>query len=93
LRTFDTLEKAAQNEGGGAGQLLGAGLGIGAGLGAGIPIGQQIAGAMNVQNQSSASTASDDHVAKLQKLKQMLDSGLITQQEYEEKKKQIIDSL
>ena len=43
MRTFDTLEKAAENEGGSAGQLLGAGLGLGVGLGAGVPIGSRLA--------------------------------------------------
>lgn len=91
MRTFDTLEKAAENEGGGAGQLLGAGLGLGVGLGAGVPIGQQIGGAMNVQPQQPAQA--DDPMAKLQKLKLMLDAGVITQEDYDQKKKQILDSM
>ncbi len=91
MRTFDTLEKAAENEGGGAGQLMGAGLGLGAGLGAGVPIGQQVGGAMNVNPEQQAQ--SDDPMAKLQKLKQMLDAGLITQEEFDQKKKQILDSI
>lgn len=90
MRSFDTLEKAAENEGGGAGQLMGAGLGLGAGLGAGVPVGQQIGGAMNVQpNQPQ----SDDPMAKLNKLKQMLDNGLITQEDFDKKKQQILDSM
>ncbi len=91
MRTFDTLGKAAENEGGGAGQLMGAGLGLGAGLGAGVPIGQQIGGAMNVQPEQQAQD--DDPMAKLQKLKQMLDGGLITQDEFDQKKKRILDSM
>lgn len=90
MRTFDTLEKAAENEGGGAGQLMGAGLGLGAGLGAGVPIGQQIGSAMNVQPDQ---TQSDDPMAKLNKLKQMLDNGLITQEDFDKKKQQILDSM
>jgi len=91
MRTFDTLEKAAENEGGGAGQLMGAGLGLGAGLGAGVPIGQQVGSAMSVQPQGGE--PQDDPMAKLQKLKQMLDGGLITQDEFDKKKKQILDSM
>lgn len=91
MRTFDTLEKVAENEGGGAGQLMGAGLGLGAGFGAGVPIGQQIGGAMNVQPQPPAQ--GDDPVTKLQKLKQMLEGGLITQEEFDQKKKQVLDSI
>lgn len=90
MRTFDTLEKAAESEGGGAGQLMGAGLGIGAGLGAGVPVGQQIGSAMNVQPDQPQS---DDPVAKLKKLKQMLDNGLITQEDFDKKKQQILDSM
>ena len=32
-------------------------------------------------------------MAKLQKLKQMFDNDLITQDEYEQKKKQVLDSM
>ena len=91
MRSFDTMEKAAENEGGGAGQLMGAGLGLGAGLAAGTPIGQQIGSAMNVQ--PTQTPAQDDPMAKLQKLKQMFDNDLITQDEYEQKKKQVLDSM
>lgn len=90
MRTFDTLEKAAVNEGGGSGQLLGAGLGIGAGLGAGVPIGQQLGHAMNIHPEQPVT---DDPMAKLQKLKQILDGGLITQEDFDAKKKTILESL
>lgn len=97
MRTFDTLEKAAANEGGGAGQLLGAGLGLGVGLGAGVPIGQEVGGAMNVQpqhsNQTQQANQADDPVVKLQQLKQMLDGELISQEEFDQKKQQILDSM
>lgn len=92
MRSFDTLEKAAENEGGGAGQLLGAGLGLGIGLGAGAPIGQQIGGAMNIDPQGQGQVPGDDPMAKLQKLKQLFDGGLISQDEYDQKKKQILDA-
>lgn len=91
MRTFDTLEKAAENEGGGAGQLMGAGLGLGAGLGAGVPIGQQVGGAMNIQPEQPSQA--NDPMAKLQKLKQLLDGGLISQEEFDQKKRQILDSM
>lgn len=91
MRSFDTLEKAAENEGGSAGQLLGAGLGLGVGLGTGVPLGQQIGGAMNIQ--PNTQNKSDDPMIKLQKLKQMFDSDLITQDEYENKKKEILSNL
>ena len=91
MRSFDTLEKAAENEGGSAGQLLGAGLGLGAGLVAGVPIGQQIGGAMNVEPQQPVQA--DEPLVKLMKLRQMRDAELITQEDYDLKKKQILDSM
>lgn len=91
MRTFDTLEKAAQNEGGAVGQLMGAGLGLGAGLGAGVPIGQQIGGAMNVH--SDQQVKGDDPMTRLSKLKQMLDADLISQEDFNQKKQQILDSM
>lgn len=89
MRTFDTLEKAAANEAGGAGAMIGAGLGLGAGLGAGVPIGQQVGQAMNVQPQQEP----DEMVVKLQKLKKMLDGGLISMDDFEKKKAEILDSI
>lgn len=41
-RSFDVLDKAAQNEGGAAGNLMGAGIGLGAGLGLGSHMGNVI---------------------------------------------------
>jgi membrane protease subunit (stomatin/prohibitin family) len=93
MRTFDTLESAAQNSGGAAGNLLAGGLGLGMGVGAGLPIGNQMGQAMNVQPQQSSSELPTDPMAKLQKMKQMLDTGLITQQDYDDKKKEILSQL
>lgn len=90
MRTFDTLEKAAENESGSAGQFMGAGLGLGAGLGAGIPVGQQVGEAMNVSPQQFPDK---DPTVMLGKLKQMLDANLITQEDFDKKKQQILDSL
>ncbi len=89
MRTFDTLEKAASNEGGVTGALLASGLGAGLGLGAGIQAGQKLGEAMNPQ---PAVSAANDPVMKLQKLKQMLDGGLITKEDFEAKKKQLLDN-
>lgn len=90
LRTFDTLEKAAENEGGNIGQLLGAGLGLGAGMGAGVPIGYQIGSMMTVQPEQ---TQADDSIAKLKQIKQLLEFGLITQDDFDKKKQQILESI
>jgi membrane protease subunit (stomatin/prohibitin family) len=93
MRTFDTLESAAKNSGGAAGNLLAGGMGLGMGVGAGFPIGQQMGQAMNVQPQQPPAQAPVDPMAKLQKMKQMLDAGLITQQEYDDKKKEILSQM
>lgn len=91
-RTFDTLEKAAQNEGGAAGNMLAGGLGLGMGLGAGVQVGQQVGQNLNIQGQSN-SPATDDPMEKLAKLKKMVDAGLITQDDFEKKKANILASM
>jgi membrane protease subunit (stomatin/prohibitin family) len=73
--------------------LLSGGLGIGMGLGAGVQVGQKVGQVMNPQVTQTPLPASDDPKTKLQKLKQMLDEGLITTEDFETKKKQILDSI
>jgi membrane protease subunit (stomatin/prohibitin family) len=88
MRTFDTLEKAAENPGGGAGAFLAGGLGLGVGVGAGAPLGKQLGEALAVPRQGE-----QDVLARLQTLKRMLDEKLITQSEFDVKKQEIMDSL
>jgi membrane protease subunit (stomatin/prohibitin family) len=96
MRTFDTLEKAAQNEGNAGGTLAG-GMGIGMGMGAGFPLGQQIGQSMNINspqaNHQQYGNNQTDPIVKLQKLTQLLESGLITQEDFELKKKEILDNI
>jgi membrane protease subunit (stomatin/prohibitin family) len=82
LQQIEALRDAAKNEGGAAG----AGVGIGAGIG----LGNMMAGAMNP---GGVKQESADPMVKLQKLKQMLDGGLITQEEFEAKKKEILSGM
>lgn len=91
MRTFDTLDKLAENSSGAAGQLLGAGLGIGAGLGAGAPLGQHIGSVMNIEPEPGLNLQAP--VSRLEHLKKMLDAGLISQEEFDSKKKLILDSI
>ena len=95
VRTFDVLDKVASTEGGTAGDLLAGGLGVGVALGAGLPFGQQISQAIGSQrSQPPASSSSpDDTVNKLQTLKRLLENELISQSEFDARKKQILDSL
>lgn len=91
MRTFDTLEKAAENSGA-AGAAIAGGLGLGLGVGAGMPIGQQLGQSMNVHSQQSPGP-DDEHLVRLQKVKQLLDAGLITPEEFQAKKKEILDKI
>jgi len=88
VRTFDTLEKTAENPGGGAGALLAGGLGLGVGVGAGAPLGKQLGDSLTLGQQ-----VQHDVVGRLQTLKRMLDEGLITQSDFDAKKKDIMDSI
>ena len=79
IKTLEILDKAAENPSNGMGTLIGAGIGVGAGL----PLGKNFAENM----------ISSDPMQKLQKLKQMLDSGLITQDEFNAKKREILSNI
>jgi membrane protease subunit (stomatin/prohibitin family) len=88
MRTFDTLEKAAENPSGGTGALLAGGLGLGVGVGAGAPLGKQLGESLNVVPEGG-----QDAVTRLQTLKRMLDEKLITQKEFDARKKAILDGV
>jgi membrane protease subunit (stomatin/prohibitin family) len=84
LQQLDAMKEAAKNPGGGAGIGMGAGMGFG--------FGQQMAGMMNnINNQNT--TGGDDPSARLKKIKEHLDQGLITAEEFEMKKKEILSKL
>ena len=89
MRTFDTLEKAAESDGG-AGGIIASGLGLGIGVGAGVPLGQKMGGAMNTD---PAPQTEDDPVARLRQLKQMFDEGLITEEQFEAKKEEVLKQM
>jgi membrane protease subunit (stomatin/prohibitin family) len=91
MRSFDVLEKVAENSGGAAGGLLAGGVGLGMGLAGGVSAGQQIGSAINITSQEAK--PADDMVTRLQQLKRMLDAGLITEKEFDTKKQQILDSI
>ena len=88
LQKIEAMRDAARNEGGGAG--------VGMGIGAGMGFGQMMANGMASGFTNSGNAAPDQHndpVVKLQKLKQMLDAQLITQEEYDAKKKEILSRM
>ena len=91
-QTAESIPLAAQNEGGLAG--IGAGLGVGAG------IGQAMAGAMSgmmqpnaQQAQQNAQPVAEDPQAKLLKLKSLLDGGLISQEDFDKAKAEVLKQL
>lgn len=100
VKTFETLNSAAENSSE-AGSLLGGALGAGVGIGAGIPLGQQLGRELNidtnkepVQEQKAAQNVDDDDAAaRLNKLKALLDQGLITQEQYDVKQQEILKDL
>ena len=82
-RMLDIGEASAKNEGAGGGMMQ-AGMGMGMGQMMGNMMGQ-----MNVSGQPAA----NDPAAKIQKLKGMLDQGLITQEEFNAKKAKLLDEM
>jgi len=84
LQQLDAMKAAAANPGGAAG--------MGMGMGAGAAFGQMMAQGMQTPA-AQAAPAAEDPVEKLGKLKKMLDNGLISQEEYEIKKKDILSKM
>jgi membrane protease subunit (stomatin/prohibitin family) len=82
------MRDAAQQEGGAG--LTGAGLGLGAGAGMGAMMGQMMA---QTTQPGQPAAAPEDPKAKLKQLKEMLDDGLITAEEYEKKKQEILSRM
>ena len=96
MQQLEAMRDAAKNEGGAAG--------MGMGLGAGMGFGNMMAGAMGsqmmggqaqpqAQGQTPPPPAEDDPMAVLGKLKQLLDNGLISQEDYDTKKMDVLSRL
>ncbi|MBC7467350.1 MAG: SPFH domain-containing protein [Bdellovibrio sp.] len=89
FQQLEALKEAAKNPGGSAGM----GMGVGVGLG----FGQQMVGAMAGLNNNSANANSaaggDDVAVRLKKLKELLDQNLISNEEFETKRKEILSKI
>jgi len=89
VQQLEAMREAARNEGGAAG--------IGMGVGAGMGFGQMMSGAMEnpagPQPSGQEKTREGDPLATLRKLKEMVDAGLITEEEYRAKKKEILSRM
>jgi Putative virion core protein (lumpy skin disease virus) len=82
LQQLEALREAAKNQGaGGVGMAMAVGMGM---AGAVVP---------PVAGQMAAQLATDEATAKLEKLKSLLDQQLITQAEYDAKKREILSAL
>jgi membrane protease subunit (stomatin/prohibitin family) len=81
FKIADSLEDTAKSVGG-----MGEGLGLGAGLGMGMAIPNIIQQNMQPNNNSSVA-------AKLKELKELLDLGAITQDEFDKKKQELLKQL
>lgn len=100
-QVLEAMNQAAANPGGESGALMGAGMGLtmGAGLGQMIPglMGQTLqaaAAAPGASGTAAQPTAGKgDPMERLSKLKQMSDAGLISAEEYESKKAEILKEL
>jgi membrane protease subunit (stomatin/prohibitin family) len=85
IQHLEALREAARNEGGAAG--------IGVGVGAGIGLGQNMAQAMSNNKATSSGSMDNSAIDKLTQLKKMLDAELISQEDYDAKKKNILTNL
>ncbi|MBR5639782.1 MAG: SPFH domain-containing protein [Muribaculaceae bacterium] len=77
------------------GNMAGMGMGMGMGMAAGSAFGQMASNIFNKQGaiadgSTMGSATADDPLVKLTTLKKMLDAGLITQQEYDSVKQQVL---
>ena len=79
---------AANQSGGAAGGLVGAGAGLGMGFAMPGMIQQTLGGALGTN-----STASESSLDKLKKLKELLDIGALTQEEFDDKKKELMNKM
>jgi len=80
-----SLEKAAENPGGSAA----AGVGVGAGMGMGFMLPQMLQSAVR-SDQGQTATPSDSPFDRIKKLKELLDIGAISKDEFELKKKELL---
>lgn len=86
LEKLRALRDVAKNEGG----LAGAGLQIGAGLELSKSL---VSNSDNLATPSSATNNMDDAVNQLKQLKSLLDDNILTREEFELKKKEILDRI
>lgn len=94
-RTFDTLDRLADNSASGGAALLAEGLGLGLGVTAGARVGDLVSDAFSRGGPEvgQTSTPTADPAQRLAKLKSLLEAGLITQADYDERKRKILEEI
>ena len=86
FQAAQAMEAAASNPGGGAGDAMG--------MGAGLAMGQAMMNAMSASSAPApAAPAADDLVARLGKLKSLMDAGLISEADFDAKKAEILAAI
>jgi membrane protease subunit (stomatin/prohibitin family) len=91
-KTFETIQKSAENPSGQGS--ISEGLGLGIGLAAGANIAKSLSDSLNPINKKETSTEEHDELYyKLNKLKKLYESGLINEKEYNEKKVSLLNQL
>jgi membrane protease subunit (stomatin/prohibitin family) len=95
FKTAQAIEKAAENEGAGGTAAVGAGLG--AGMMMANMMGQSFQGAQQSgqqnQQQAAPKMSADEIMSTIEKLGKMKESGLITAEEFDAKKKDLLSKL
>lgn len=94
MQQLEAMREAARNEGG----VAGLGVGMGAGMGLGQIMTQNMGGVGQQPGQQQGQTATAapagvDPVGKLKKLKEMLEGQLISQDEFDKKKAEILATM
>lgn len=93
IKSFDVMEKAAENPSGGMGAMMGAGMGAGVGF----PLGAQMAQQVTTKNAPDAPDApsadAPSPTERLRKLKELLAEGLITQEQFDSKRDAILSEI
>ncbi len=89
-KSLEIMSEAARNQGG-AGAMMGAATGMGLGVGVGIPIANSIA--QGITPLAPATHQATSPIERLKAIKTMLDNGLITQDEYNHKKSEILSAI
>jgi len=82
------MESAAENQSG----VASAGVGMGAGMGMGFMLPQMLSGAMQ-SGQEGQGKQSTGPMDKLKKLKELLDMGALSQEEYDKKKEKLLEEI